>query len=295
MKIFITGSTGFIGEKFLTSLLGSGLGKSTERIYLLQRSKKKYKDACIDAILGGIENTETYADAFLNSDYVFHFAGNAALGKKNEGFDQNRLMTQALVSILLESAELKRIIFISSIMAEGRSKTEYGVSKALSEKIIIDSGLPYVIFRPCFVYGKGMRENSHLMVLKKMVERRAFPTYLKLPGKISMIHVEDLCKALLVSVNHKNKAFIATTETLALDDIFRIFSMSLHGKHLNTFKVPNLICNLINRLTCILPFKYVFPFTDFFLYDDETFQKTFFPNNKTQSFCDSDLIKKNHK
>ncbi len=177
-------------------------------------------------------------------------------------------------------------------MADGRSKTKYGISKAISERLIIDSGLPYVIFRPCFVYGDGMRRNSHLMLFRKMVKNREFPIFLALPGKVSLIDVDDLCKALLLAVNRDNGIHIATTETYQIKDIFNAMSVALNGKVTKTLKIPKFICQMISLFTPFVDFKYSFPFTDYFLYDDKLFKRMFFPNNDTKKLFDSNLIRK---
>jgi nucleoside-diphosphate-sugar epimerase len=67
----------------------------------------------------------------------------------------------------------------------------YGASKAEAEALVMASGLDWVIVRPPGVYGPDDRE---MLDIYKLASRGL---YIAPPGRISLIHVDDLAAALL--------------------------------------------------------------------------------------------------
>ena len=87
-------------------------------------------------------------------------------------------------------AGVRRFIHISSLAAREPELSDYGWSKARSERVVAASGLDWTILRPPAIYGPGDRETFELF---KMARRGLVALPPK--GRFSVIHVEDLCPA----------------------------------------------------------------------------------------------------
>jgi uncharacterized protein YbjT (DUF2867 family) len=104
---------------------------------------------------------------------------------------------------------VRRFIHISSLAAREPDLSDYGWSKARSERIVAASGLDWTIIRPPAVYGPGDRETFELF---KMARRGlvALPP----AGRFSVVHVEDLCRLILDLVDAPD----SRSETYEPDD-----------------------------------------------------------------------------
>ncbi len=73
----------------------------------------------------------------------------------------------------------------------------YGRSKMLSERAVLESGLPCTILRPCAVYGPW--DTDVLALFKQVNQGLGFVA--GPPSRFSLVHVEDLVEAILLALN----------------------------------------------------------------------------------------------
>ena len=259
MKIFITGATGFIGNHLLDRLLT--LLKADDRIFVLtRRPASGLKDLRLIPIRGSLEKIEECREALCESDYVFHLAANADFDSRGMHESVYFEPTQKMLAILRENSVLKNFIFISTIGAMDRAKgdsclkpittesrsnprSEYGQFKLKSEGAIRSSGLPFTIIRPTWVYGRNMRESSHINFFVTMVARKSIIRHFNFPGRVSVIHVDDLVTALAGILHNPkviSKTYIAETESLTLGRIFKLIRFQLGEKNPKSFPTPPL-------------------------------------------------------
>src|SRR5690606_6032774 len=138
---------------------------------------------------------ESLATLAEGADTVVHIAGlinapnRAAFEAVNAGGTANMIDAA-------RAAGVKRFIHISSLAAREPELSDYGWSKAKSEKIVAASGLDWTILRPPAVYGPGDRETFELF---KMARRG----FVALPpgGRFSILHVDDLAQLILALID----------------------------------------------------------------------------------------------
>ena len=291
MNIFITGGSGFIAQHFINCVLKNRLANGKDRIFILTKKNILVQASEIEVILGDLSDKKDYYQQLISSEYVFHFAAISSATTIGNSFSKNLEMTKSIVSILKNSKLIKKLVFTSSVMASGVPDTDYGRSKRESERVIIESGIPFQIFRPCFVYGKGMRNDSHLMIFKRLVMRKGFPVFLRFPGLVSLIDVKDLCDSMIKSISHSNDMIhVATTETLPVAHIFRVLYKIIHQEELYNIRIPRLLIKGIWLFRKLLSFKFVFPFLNYFQYEDQKFFDLFFRDSMPIKFEDSDFL-----
>jgi nucleoside-diphosphate-sugar epimerase len=160
-------------------------------------------------------------------------------------------------------------------------RTDYGKSKLRAEESIVESSLPYTIFRPGYVYGRGMRTGSHLRKFAQLI-RKGVPLHrIGFPGKISLIHVDDLAHAILKCVTTDlglNCTYLAETEYLSMGDALSLLGESLFGKRSLQLRLPS-FKYFFQSMHSRLPVIFSGLFLGYYWMDDPVFREQFFTEN----------------
>ena len=146
MTILITGASGFVGGHVVAALRADG-----RELRALVR-----KPAALDAeiAIGDMSDAASIHAAIDGCDTVIHLV--AIRQGKPEQFQ--RIMidgTRALIAAA-KDAGVKRFILMSALgtSAETKDLVPYYNAKWTEEQDVQASGLPYVIFRPSFIFGR---------------------------------------------------------------------------------------------------------------------------------------------
>jgi len=221
LTTLITGATGFIGRRLISAVDGE--------IRVLSRAA--HSD--LETVICDLQSSVISDNTLDNIDTVFHLAGFA-----HDMRDPSKIVDlyyKVNVSATVQLAELavksgvKRFVFVSSIKAGGISTPKkcinendqidpegiYGKTKREAElrllKIGKESGMHISIIRPSLVYGPDVKGNLKSMLLG--VEKGWFPPLPETGNKRSMIHVDDLVRAILLVAGDdraNGEIFIAT-------------------------------------------------------------------------------------
>lgn len=201
--ILVTGGTGFIGRRLVQQLVSLGYPVRT----LLRPSRKSPnlpKGLSIEATVCSLGDTRGLLAALKGIDIVFHLAGTERMATKA---DLNGIDIQG-TSHLMEAASesrIKRVFYLSYLGADQNSAYPVLRAKAIAEKFIERSGVPYTIFRSSNVYGPG---DQFIVSLAKLLKKS--PGFFLMPGNglsaLQPLWVDDLIAALLVSLGDENQA-----------------------------------------------------------------------------------------
>lgn len=251
MNIFITGATGFVGRNLLTYLTDT---QPEAEITCLVRSRDKalaqwpQTPRNVRWLEGDLLAPASYRTAAGEADLVFHTAALVGLRNGAEFYAQNTQATRHLVEALRGSERLSRLVFTGSISAVDRPwdqratgplteqspcqpRTDYGKSKLQAEKLIIESGLPYTVMIPAYIYGPHPRPNSSMdRLIRDMLAGKSY-TRFPFPGAASEIYVEDLAEALWIAATHPNtlnrRFFIANPAPVRVADAYQTLAEAL--------------------------------------------------------------------
>ena len=237
----VTGGTGFVGSHLLRLALAEGYD-----VRALTRGWKPPEDE-IAWVDGSLDRPETLVKLCAGADAVIQLAG-AINARDRAGFEAVNSGGTANMIDAARKAGVRRFIHISSLAAREPELSDYGWSKARSERLVAASGLDWTIVRPPAVYGPGDRETFELF-------RMARRGLVALPpeGRFSVIHVEDLCRLILALLDDAD----SWTETYEPDDgreggwQHRHFARTLgrlYGRRALTLAMPRPLLRLASRL-----------------------------------------------
>lgn len=223
MNVFVTGGTGFIGEKLIQQLLNRG-----HQVTALYRSDKK-KDALnlpqVNWIQGDITDEKCLIEGMKGCEVVYHVAAYAVAWEEHPG-DFRKFNVQGTVNVLNAALanNVQKIVVTSTagvfgpslqriITEESKSVlphfTGYERSKAEAEQVILNEyvkkrGLNVVIVNPTRVFGPGPlnQSNSTTLLIKKYIEGQ----WHFLPGNGKAIgnyaFVDDVVNGHLLAMEH---------------------------------------------------------------------------------------------
>jgi len=199
--IFVTGATGFIGQRLVARLKAQG-----ERLKILSRSHHPE----VETVVCDLQRAVIPDGALEGVDTVFHLAGYAH--DLRDAAELEGLYRKVNVDATVRLAELavyagvKRFVFVSSVKAGGSAEAGgvpegiYGKTKREAELQLLEisrrSSMHVAIVRPVLVYGPGVKGNLQLM--RSAIKKGWFPPLPETGNRRSMIHVDDLVRALLL-------------------------------------------------------------------------------------------------
>lgn len=227
MKIFVTGASGFIGQRLAKRLVENGhkvsvLVRKTSNIEPLKGLK-------LNVFYGDLDDANVLEDACKDAEYVFHIAGVIHLVNVPDKvyWDANVTGTENVVKAALKSKSLKRFIYCSSASCYGHVDNEsdtfvdedypchsqniYGKTKYEGEKIIEkyakENSREYIIIRPSRVYGPG---DLTLLSMFKLIKKRIFPNIGFDKCYMMPVYIDDLVDAFMECLNTdaRNRIYI---------------------------------------------------------------------------------------
>ena len=163
----------------------------------LTRRPRDRRDG-IDWIEGNLESRDVLERLVTESDAVIHVAG-VINAPDAAGFEAGNVAGTLSMLAAATAAGTRRFVHVSSIAAREPDLSQYGASKARSEELVHGSGLDWMIVRPPAVYGPGDKETLELFRMAK-----AGLILLPPKGRLSLIHVDDLARLLLVLAENES-------------------------------------------------------------------------------------------
>ena len=209
-KILLTGASGTIGKEIFRELISRS--KKYEITLFLRPSRKNKRQfkswkQDIDIIWGNIQNNEDITKAVFNKDIVIHTAGvlpDISMFKPDIAKLTNIGGTKNVLDAMKVQKTNPKIIFTSSAAVYNKnlenptfkisdpidknSEDIYTYTKIEAEKLIINSGMDYCIFRILYVTSVDMLKFRPIMF------------HIPLDTSIEIIHVKDVALAIVNAI-----------------------------------------------------------------------------------------------
>jgi uncharacterized protein YbjT (DUF2867 family) len=240
MKLAITGGTGFVGRQ----LIAQALAKKHE-VRAIARTPQAAL-AGVEWIDGAIDPPRNLDRLVAGADAVIHVAG-AINAPDRAAFAACNIDGTVAVIEAAQAAGVQRFIHVSSLAAREPALSDYGWSKAESERKVEASGLDWTIIRPPAVYGPGDRE---MLDLFRMAARGI--VLLPPEGRLSLIEVSDLCRLLLACARQGGLRKIyeiddGTVRGLTHHAFGKLLGDAM-GKRVATIRTPALVLEAVSML-----------------------------------------------
>ena len=261
-RYLLTGATGFVGTRLL---------KYLSNINCTCRILSRAEVRGYDFHICDFEKNEIPSSALDSIDIVFHLAGIAHDIKKNGKHESTYYSVNVNSTINLAKkaakAGVKKFIFVSSTKAGGRisknlqmdenhqnkSDDIYGITKREAEIKILEIGrqseMDVSIIRPSLVYGPNMKGNLRQMM--NVINKGWFPPLPKNNNKRSMVHVDDLVRAIyFIACESKTNGeiYILTDgRVYSSREIYETFCNVL-GRRVPNWYVPYFIFKIISLI-----------------------------------------------
>ncbi|MDO8741017.1 MAG: NAD(P)H-binding protein [Candidatus Woesearchaeota archaeon] len=198
MNILIAGATGFLGGELLKQL-----SKTKHSIRCLVRKKEdssRFSAKCYIAV-GDLLDLDSLYAAAKNIDIVYCLVHTMGI-QKNRG---NLLATEKTAALNLAKAcrknNVKRIIYMSGLMAAKDAKSEHLKGRWIFENEIINSGIQYTIFRAGMIIGMKSLPFRTLYLTAKYFPIIFLPKWAK--TKMEPVALDDVLFYLIDSLKNK--------------------------------------------------------------------------------------------
>jgi nucleoside-diphosphate-sugar epimerase len=204
MRLFITGSAGFIGSKLIAEL----------------QKNKNFQITAHTRSDGLLTDKKYLKKALASQEVIIHLAAMLNPWGKDwpEFIKNNVLPTENLIKCAPKS--LKQFIFISTVHVLGvkhknsklplnenspyQPSTKYSQSKVVCEKILLKAGqkgFPFTILRPAVVYGPGDKKGMVPKIIKLIKSGRMI-----LPcsgqNQVHFIYIDDLIRGIMAAIGN---------------------------------------------------------------------------------------------
>lgn len=186
----ITGATGFVGSAVLAAARGAG-----HQVRALTRRPQAAIEG-VTWIAGDLADTAALAELVAGADAVIHVAGLTNTPDLT-AFETANVTGTASIIAAMKAANVRRLVFVSSLAAREPKLSAYGASKARAETLVEASGLDWTIIRPPAVYGP---RDIDMLDLFRAAKWGVVP--LPPGGATSIIHAGDLSHLLVTLTSH---------------------------------------------------------------------------------------------
>ena len=234
MKIFFTGSTGFVGRYIANELC------KEHYLYLpvrnFEKAQKVLKCKGNVELIPFLEDMTPYLKR-IQPDIIINLLG-ILVEEPKKGITFEKVHFEYTKNLVdgAKQFNIKKFIQMSALGANKNSKSRYFQTKAKAEEYLINSGLNYTIFRPSIVLGKEQKLFEDFKKFSKFTPVFLAPSDVKVQP-VNIYDVRD-CYVKAVEKDLKNEIFeLCGDEIISFKELFK-FALDYIGKKRLVVGVP---------------------------------------------------------
>jgi nucleoside-diphosphate-sugar epimerase len=202
MQIGVTGAAGLVGQNLIPRLKARGftaivaIDKHPANTAILRRLHPD-----IQVIEANLAVDDGWQNAVATCDVVVLCHAQIG-GLDPNAFEQNNVLATRRLIEVLKANNLTYLVHLSSSVIESAALDWYTETKEHQERIVVESGLSYVVLRPTLMF--GWFDRKHLGWLARFMQRvPLFPIpgsgrYLRQP-----LYVGDLCDIIMSCIDKR--------------------------------------------------------------------------------------------
>ena len=231
--IFVTGATGFAGRHLIAEL-----NKWRKDIRVLIPPNKKTntlpQGIPVEIAISSLDDETNLKAALKDVDTIFHLASDEYTGGDADLLKVDIEGTAAIIKAATE-LNISRFIFLSQLGAEPSSAYPLLKAKGVAEQIIINSKIPYTIFKTGPIYGTG---DHFINRVAAYITSLPFISFLPDKGEtlLQPVWINDIVTAMIWSIENPqfvNQTFsIGGPETVSINRLFEMIMEQRNKKRI---------------------------------------------------------------
>lgn len=254
--VLVTGGTGFIGSHIVRRLLKKG-----HQVVVMTRNPSQVRStvpAGVDLRPGDVSNPVSLRQAMAGVDVVINAVQfpNHPVENPRKGYTYmavDGLGTVRQVEAAKE-AGVKRFIYLSGAGTRQGQTYPWFQAKLKAEQAIRDSGIPFTIFQPSWVYGPEDRSLNKFVTFARLLP--FIPVVGDGQTRVSPVHVDDLAEVVAESVDLETsigKTYqVGGPQVLTMDQIIQTMLKAM-GKRRPLLHNPRWLMKLVTIPMQLLP------------------------------------------
>ncbi len=255
MKIAVAGGTGFLGRSITKALLDAG---HDVVVGSRRRPEKAPLDPRAKWVAADVTAPETLSALVAGADAVVDAVQfpNSPIENPKKGYTFERIDlggTRNLVDAA-KAAGTPLFIGLSGVGAAEHAPYHWQRFKWQEEQHIAASGVPYVVFRPSWVYGPGDVSLNRFLGFAKFLP--FVPVIGNGKTRINPLYVEDLAAHVVAAVQKpeaRGRIFeIGGPEVLTMDDVIRT-ALGVSGRRRLLLHSPKPVMKLVASIAQFAP------------------------------------------
>ncbi|TXL74155.1 NAD-dependent epimerase/dehydratase family protein [Vineibacter terrae] len=202
--VAVTGATGFIGQHLIAMLAANGV-RQRLLVRRLPALPATSSPEAIELVVGDLGDKAALRRLVDGADVVIHLAGAIKAVHRADFFRFNAQAVHDLLAAAAAVGGTARVILVSSLAARAPGLSDYAASKRAGEDCLVAAAPApgWLAVRAPAVYGPGDRET---LAFFRCVKRGLAPVPGAGRGRLSLIHVGDLCRVLLAAVSRPTQS-----------------------------------------------------------------------------------------
>jgi uncharacterized protein YbjT (DUF2867 family) len=182
----VTGATGYIGGRLVPRLLADGFA-----VRVLARSPEKLVDVPwaddVDIAEGDLHDAASVSAAMRDVDVTYYLVHSM---RASGDFEEEESAAARNVAAAAEGAGVSRIVFLGALHPDGVTLSRHLRSRVAVGRVLLDSGVPTVVFQAGVVIGSGSASFEMIRHLTEVLPYMPAPRWVR--NRIQPIAIRDV-------------------------------------------------------------------------------------------------------
>lgn len=259
MRLFVTGSTGYVGQDLVRRLISAG---HTPVCLVRPASEKKLADVRdkIEIISGDMNDVDFWKTNLTDIDAIINLIGIIReFPSRGITFERHHYLFTIELVKLANEAGVKRFIQMSALGSSPDSRAAYHRTKFRAEEYLRASDLEWTILRPSLIIGQG---NEALATMVKLIDSSPItPVIGSGDYRLQPVDIANVGDAFVKALNNRHsigKTYdLVGPDRMTYNQMLEKISAKL-GKKIKRLSMPVGLMKLVSS-----PFEYFssFPLT----------------------------------
>jgi uncharacterized protein YbjT (DUF2867 family) len=196
-RVFITGATGFVGRAVIQALRAEGC---VVRCLVRRGSERDLHGlGAIERVEGDVMVRQTLDEGIAGCQAVVHLVG-IIREHPSTGVTFERVHTQGTINVLDAAtvAGVGRLLHMSALGTRAGARSRYHRTKWAAEEAVRSSPIPWTIFRPSVIYGRG---DQFVTMLARMIDLPVVPVIGTGRQQLQPVPVEQVARAFALALD----------------------------------------------------------------------------------------------